>query len=262
MTRLCRWAALVGLSLASACVTPRAGAPAIALREDHVEPELVAVRHEVKPGQTLYRIALAYELDVEELMAANAITDPRSLSVGQQLLIPGAEEVRTVLPPPGVEPEQSARATPEQKRPDAKKSKPVVSRPRTGPTPNAVLSWPLRGVLYGRFGKKGREPHDGIDLAAPLGTPVKTAAPGLVLFAGEQRGYGNIVIIEHESGLVTLYAHNRDLRVKTGQKVRKDQVVATVGESGRTSGPHLHFEVRKEGIAVDPVPYLGQVPSS
>jgi len=118
----------------------------------------------------------------------------------------------------------------------------------------------LRGVLYARFGKKGKEPHDGIDLAAPLGTPIKTAGVGTVRYAGEQKGYGLIAIIEHANGLTTLYAHNRDLRVKTGQQVREGQVIATVGESGRTTGPHLHFEVRKDGVPVDPLGHLGALP--
>ena len=128
------------------------------------------------------------------------------------------------------------------------------------PITKGTLDWPLRGVLYARFGKKGNERHDGIDLSAPVGTPVKTAAPGQVLYAGEQRGYGNIVIVEHAGGLVTLYAHNRDLRVKSGQRVRRGQVIATVGESGRTSGPQLHFEVRKDTLPVDPLRFLGAVP--
>jgi murein DD-endopeptidase MepM/ murein hydrolase activator NlpD len=89
---------------------------------------------------------------------------------------------------------------------------------------------------------------------------VKTAAAGTVLFAGEQKSYGLIVIVEHADELITLYAHNRDVRVKTGQKVREGQVVATVGDSGRTSGPHLHFEVRKGGVPVDPIEFLGPVP--
>jgi murein DD-endopeptidase MepM/ murein hydrolase activator NlpD len=125
---------------------------------------------------------------------------------------------------------------------------------------DGVLAWPLKGVLYARFGRKGKEPHDGIDLAAPAATPVHTAGPGTVLFAGDQKGYGLIVIVEHDNGLVTLYAHNRDVRVKTNQKVRAGQVVATVGDSGRTSGPHLHFEVRKDGLPVDPLDYLAPVP--
>jgi murein DD-endopeptidase MepM/ murein hydrolase activator NlpD len=135
---------------------------------------------------------------------------------------------------------------------------PVASvRRSSGP-----LSWPLRGVLYARFGRKGRSPHDGIDLAAPAGTPVRTAAEGAVLFAGPQQGYGLLVIVEHAHGLVTVYAHNRDLRVRTGQQIREGQVIATVGESGKTSGPHLHFEVRQDGAPVDPLDFLGPPPSS
>jgi lipoprotein NlpD len=124
------------------------------------------------------------------------------------------------------------------------------------------LQWPLRGVLYARFGRKGKSPHEGIDLAAPAGTPVRTAGEGAVLFAGPQRGYGLLVIVEHAHGLVTVYAHNRDLRVRTGQQVREGQVIATVGESGKTSGPHLHFEVRQDGAPVDPLDFLGPPPSS
>ena len=122
------------------------------------------------------------------------------------------------------------------------------------------LNWPLRGVLYARFGRRGREVHDGIDLAAPVGTPVKTAGPGRVVYAGEQKGYGLIAIIEHPNGLTTLYAHNHELRVKTGQQVRAGQQIASVGESGRTTGPHLHFEVRRDGVPVDPLPHLGPIP--
>ena len=135
---------------------------------------------------------------------------------------------------------------------------PVASvRRASGP-----LQRPLRGVLYARFGRKGKSPHDGIDLAAPAGTPVRTAGEGAVLFAGPQQGYGLLVIIEHPHGLVTVYAHNRDLRVRTGQRIREGQVIATVGESGKTSGPHLHFEVRQDGAPIDPLEILGPPPAS
>jgi len=136
----------------------------------------------------------------------------------------------------------------------------VGKGPSRDPNLRGDLEWPLRGVLYARFGRKGKEAHDGIDLAAPLGTPIKAAQPGKVLYAGDQKGYGLIAIIEHSNGLTTMYAHNRDLRVKTGQQVRDGQVIATVGESGRTTGPHLHFEVRKDGVPVDPLDHLGPVP--
>ena len=143
--------------------------------------------------------------------------------------------------------------------PPSQASKSAVASVRRG---SGQLQWPLRGVLYARFGRKGKSPHDGIDLAAPAGTPVRTAGEGSVLFAGPQQGYGLLVIIEHAHGLVTVYAHNRDLRVRTGQQVRESQVIATVGESGKTSGPHLHFEVRQDGAPVDPLEILGAPPRS
>jgi len=192
--------------------------------------------HRVAAGETFFHIAHEYDVPVDELMKANHISDPRSLSVGQALVIPRA---------PTVEPEPKTS----KGRRAARKAEPVG---RSG----GVLDWPLHGVLYARFGTKGGDPHEGIDLAAPSGTPVKAAAAGTVIFAGEQEGYGLIAIVQHPDGLITLYAHNRDLRVKTGQTVRDGQVLATVGESGRTSGPHLHFEVRKGGKPVDPLLFL------
>ena len=268
--------------------------PGFTLGPAHAEPDLVVdVRHRVERGETVYRIARTYGVTPAELMEANGIKDPRTLAAGQELVIPGVAEVvgqpaeeeepEPAASPPGPKgkppaPKQGSppRVTPVA-RPAEPKAQPPAGRPVTvepvaqprppgakppAPAPSETsphagkLRWPLRGVLYARFGKKGREPHDGIDLAAPLGTPVATAAEGTVFFAGEQPGYGHIVIVDHGHGLVTLYAHNRDLRVKTGQKVREGQVVATVGDSGRTSGPHLHFEVRREGVPVDPLDYL------
>lgn len=256
-----------------AAVRPASAAKAPALpfklTAAHPEPELVTVRHRVAPGETVFRIARTYGITVQELSAANGISDPRSLSVGQELLIPGAEapEAPAAEPAPSSgskpsKPRVAAREEPPQRPPSRPAPRPGKGASRPVPATKGLLDWPLRGVLYGKFGKKGREPHDGIDLAAPSGTPVKTAQEGTVLYAGEQQGYGLIVIVQHSDGLVTLYAHNRDLRVKTGQAVRRSQVIATVGESGRTSGPHLHFEVRVEGKPVEPLDYLGPLPSS
>jgi lipoprotein NlpD len=246
-------------------------APALPFRltAAHPEPDLVSVRHRVAPGETVFRIARTYGITVQELSAANGITDPRGLSVGQELLIPGAGAPGDARDEPGESPgskpgrpQVAAREEPPQRPPARPAPRPGKASPRPVPATKGLLDWPLRGVLYGKFGKKGREPHDGIDLAAPANTPVKTAQEGTVLYAGEQQGYGLIVIVQHAEGLVTLYAHNRDLRVKTGQAVRRSQVIATVGESGRTSGPHLHFEVRVEGKPVDPLDYLGPLPAS
>ena len=98
---------------------------------------------------------------------------------------------------------------------------------------------------------RGRQ-HKGVDIAAPEGTPVKASADGKVSFSGWQPGYGNMVIIEHAGGYETRYAHNSDNLVRKGEVVKQGQVVASVGSTGRSTGSHLHFEVRREGAAVDP----------
>lgn len=244
---------LLLLVLPLGCVAPKAasgGAPVSASKEVPASRE-GDVRHRVERGQTLYRIGKAYGVSIETLMEANQLGDPRELKAGEWLRIPGASMLQSVPEYDSPEPAPST-------------SIPLVKRApkstRVGQGTGA-LQWPLRGVLYAKFGRKGAEAHDGIDLAAPAGTPVKTAAEGDVVFAGEQKGYGLIVIVQHSDELMTLYAHNRDVRVKTGQKVRDGQVVATVGDSGRTSGPHLHFEVRKSGTPVDPLDFLGPIPT-
>jgi len=102
------------------------------------------------------------------------------------------------------------------------------------------------------------EHHHGVDLAAAAGTPVHAPSPGEVTFSGWQRGYGRVVIIQHEEGVQTVYAHNAKNLVKVGDRVGSRTPVARVGSSGRSTGPHLHFEVRRNGRAVDPTPYLSR----
>jgi murein DD-endopeptidase MepM/ murein hydrolase activator NlpD len=111
-------------------------------------------------------------------------------------------------------------------------------------------------VLYSRYGIRKGQRHDGIDIAAPEGTGIGAAASGTVVYAGEQSGYGSIVILRHEGGLLTLYAHASKLLVRHGDRVGAGQPIAKVGRSGRTSGPHLHFEVREGTRPRNPLSYL------
>jgi murein DD-endopeptidase MepM/ murein hydrolase activator NlpD len=111
-------------------------------------------------------------------------------------------------------------------------------------------------VLFGRFGVRDGTPHDGIDLAAPEGTPIRAAAGGVVLYAGTQRGYGNLVILRHEDGLITIYAHNQKNLVREGDRLRTGEELGLVGRTGRATGPHCHFEVRQGTKPRDPLLFL------
>ncbi|WP_295405477.1 M23 family metallopeptidase [uncultured Thiocystis sp.] len=129
-------------------------------------------------------------------------------------------------------------------------------------------SWPVRsGYITSRFGfrihptKNVRIFHEGVDIASPRGTPILAAADGVVTFSGRRNGYGQVIDIRHRDGLVTRYAHNHKNLVQEGQMVGQGQKIATVGSTGVATGPHLHFEVRKGGKAVNPMPYLGDTPA-
>ena len=109
------------------------------------------------------------------------------------------------------------------------------------------------------FGARGARAHEGIDLPAPTGTPVLAAADGEVVYAGDGiRGYGNLVVLQHPGDLLTVYAHNSALFVAQGQRVRAGDRIAAVGQTGRATGPHLHFEVRQGQVPRDPMTYLSR----
>jgi murein DD-endopeptidase MepM/ murein hydrolase activator NlpD len=114
----------------------------------------------------------------------------------------------------------------------------------------------VEGELSSRFGPRNGRFHDGIDIAAPHGTPVMAAADGQVILSDVLRGYGKVVIVRHAGGYVTVYAHNAANHVAEGRVVRRGERVATVGQSGRVTGASLHFEVRKDNLARDPLRYL------
>ena len=120
------------------------------------------------------------------------------------------------------------------------------------------MDWPVgNGAMITPFRKEGSLPHDGIDIKAPIGTPVKVVEDGVVLYSGNQiKGYGHLVIVRHDGGLITVYAHNRRNLVKEGAPVIRGDAIAELGDSGSVTVPHLHFEMRKGEQPVDPMPYL------
>ena len=126
----------------------------------------------------------------------------------------------------------------------------------TGAPSAAGFIWPVNGVVVSGFGMRWGRMHEGIDITAPTGTPIWAAAAGTVIWSGWRGGYGNAVVIDHGDGLATLYAHASALVVGVGEQVSQGQTVSLVGSTGNSSGPHLHFEVRVNGVAVDPLLYL------
>jgi lipoprotein NlpD len=195
-------------------------------------------RHRVKPGENLYRIGKAYGVDHRELARLNGIADADRLEVGQRLAVPNATRelpVQTITP---------VRARDER---------PAVAEL---PADRHPFVWPVEGTMASTFGPRGETHHDGVDIAAPAGTAVRAARGGRVLYSDDLRGYGNLLIIDHGEGYATVYAHNRANRVTTGDVVRQGQLVAEVGESGDSTRPSLHFEVRKDNVARNPVFYL------
>ena len=130
------------------------------------------------------------------------------------------------------------------------------SPPAVAPIGNGVLGWPVSGPVVSGFGMRGGRMHEGIDITCSTGTPVVASGAGTVIWAGWRGGYGNLVVVDHGGGLSTAYAHNSGFASSVGQTVARGQVIAYAGSTGNSSGPHVHFEVRVNGSAVDPLGYL------
>lgn len=195
----------------------------------------------VRPGDTLAGIGQRFGVPHAEIARANRLRNPNRIHPGQVLEIPDARHrrVRTAGAPAAPERERATSAT----------------RPRE--LVPLDLHWPVSGgIVSSPFGARGAGNHDGIDIRAPEGTPIHAAERGRVVFSGTRRGYGNTVVIRHPDGIKTVYAHNQSNWVKTGQAVGRGEVIATVGQTGRTTGANLHFEVRYQGVALDPMPHL------
>lgn len=215
----------------------------------HVE-HIAPVEHRVKQGETIWDISRHYGVNDRTIMRLNGIRDATTVVPGTVLLVGY-----------GNRPELRNAYTQSAKRP-------IALAPRANGKRRLAL--PIRaGKLVSRFGPRKRSFHDGLDISARSGTPVYAAHTGSVTYAGSRlRGYGKLVIIQGNDGLITVYAHNRKLLVRKGQRVKLGDKIAEVGSTGRSSGPHLHFEVRMRDrrgrlVAIDPLPILrasGQKP--
>ena len=225
------------------------------------------VHHKVRKGETLWRICYTYQVNMKKVCRANRIKDSGHVVVGQEIFIPGAKSVRKVKPAPTHTTSSPAsgkkKSAPAAK--DKKGSKPpgraVASKPaspkESPSTAKLSFIWPVKGPVTSWFGPRKGRPHDGIDISAPKGTPIRAAEKGKVIYSDNGiSGYGNLIIIQHSGGFHTVYGHNARNRVDVDEQVNKWQVIAEVGNTGRSTGYHLHFEIRKNERAVDPMNYL------
>lgn len=218
--------------------------------EELTIPTRDGILYTVQLGDTLLDIADIYQADVEDIvgLSANEIGDADSVLEGVVLLLPDA--VPPPPPPPAMTPEPFfAAAAPEE------------AFSPTPPPASSVVSgfiWPVVGPIGDYFGtpRGAGTYHSGLDIVAPTGTPIAAAAPGQVVLVSAGGGYGNYVIVRHDNGYETLYAHFSQVYVVQGQWVAQGETLGGAGATGWATGPHLHFEVRVGGAAVDPLAYL------
>lgn len=201
------------------------------------------IRHKVARGETIYTIAKKYEANPQAIVdfPFNTFSDNETfaLAVGQELIVPDGKKPREVPSAPSTTSSQYLA----KRTPDAG----IVSA--TG-----SFAWPLGGVITQRFSWY----HRAIDIAAPHGTPIVAADSGKVIVAGwpDNSGYGLRVVLDHENGYTTLYGHMSKLSVVQGQRVKRGDLLGLEGSTGRSTGPHLHFEIRKGGALLSPFDFL------
>ena len=217
----------------------------------------------VAPGDTLYSLSRRYSVPVNDLAVMNNLTAPFTLSVGQRLKVPDLESapIRTATGTP-VATSSGATQSGDVKTAAQPKEKissdPTQKLPKLTARSSSKFSWPVQGKVLSHYGaKSGGLFNDGINIAAARGTAVKAAENGVIAYAGnEVKGMGNLIIIQHSGGWMTVYAHMDSMSVRRGAKVSVGQKIGTVGETGKVDQPQLHFEIRKGTKAYNPSSYL------
>ena len=193
------------------------------------------IYHTVRAGDTVEKLAKEFKTTVEEIVGfeANELAEPYALTPGEQLVIPGG---RKKIIPLNIYPMTW-----------------VGSPPKGSATGSGRFAWPARGTLTQGFWSA----HLAIDIGNRTGTPIYAADAGYVRMAGQDTwGYGNQIVIDHGNGYLTRYAHLHKIQVKAGQSVEKNQQIGTMGSTGRSTGPHLHFEVIQGNVKRNPLGYL------
>lgn len=215
----------------------------------------VARYHTVVHGDTLYSISRHYNVDITTLSKLNNLQEPYALRIGQKLALPASVGASSYA-----QGNESPRVSTKTTTASTSTVSSSSSAPRVKPTAyrKNKFAWPLKGTIISRYGTigKGRS-NDGINIKAALGTVVKAADTGKIAYAGnELKGFGNLILIQHDDGWITAYAHNSSFLVKKGQRVQKGTPIAKVGSTGSVNTPQLHFEVRSGKKPLNPLAYL------
>lgn len=219
------------------------------------------VYHPVSKGVTLYSISVAYKISIAKLMAANKLASPSALKVGSKIFIPGAKTVLKVEPSVPLSPKEKIELEhsleTEEKPPPAEPPSEAVREKPPWAGKELDIIWPIQGKINSPYGPRGKKFHGGIDIASPFYQEVKAAMDGEVILARNSRtGYGKVVVLQHDLGFRTIYGHMNVIIAKEGEAIRQGQPIGGVGSTGKSTGPHLHFEVRHDGRHLDPLPLL------
>ena len=190
----------------------------------------------VVSGDTLSAIAETYHIKPEDLAQINSLYDS-NLVIGRRLFIPNKKNRHEYLAVTNVIKDEKTSQVVWQKK--------------------VNFIWPVdKFVLFSNFGQRHGRPHNGVDLSASVGTPIHASASGKVIYSKRFAGYGNLIVIKHADQYFTAYAHTQEIFVSEGKTVKQGDKIATIGRTGRTTGPHLHFEVHKGTEAVNPITVL------
>lgn len=217
------------------------------------------MEYRVREGDSLYRVSQINDVPISTIARLNNLRAPYTIQPGQTLRLPsehhkGAhhKQLAQASVKPSTKPSRSSAMAPKT---ISKARTPVSAR---APASSGKFSQPVSGRVVSRFGpKKGGLHNDGVNIAAPRGTPIGAAENGVVVYAGsELRGSGNLVLLRHDNGYLTAYAHLDKITAQRGSIIQKGQKLGTVGSSGSVASPQLHFEVRKGTRALDPSKYI------
>jgi len=242
--------------LTAAVVSPKGGSRNSDRRGGAAATTARSSAHGVAVGKTAIKIAKRDDRPPPAGSKANNIARPAKLP-GDQVALRSASPTSAqrksgpvIAEQPPVRPAEGPAVVPATDTP-AGSSKGAEAAP--------TFQWPVRGQVIAGFGSKANgQQNNGIDVAVPEDTAIRAADSGVVVYAGNQlKSYGNLLLVRHPNGYVTVYAHAKQLLVKGGDEIKRGQVIAKSGQSGEVSTPQVHFEIRKASAPVDPMPYLG-----